>query len=346
MIAIATTVLASCGKHRPLRRQGREPRQPGDHRHERPFVPHHLERHLREPEKVVANDQKGEDPGGDAQDGKADERLRPGCAPAPDPLEDRQGQQADSDRPPGEGIPPHRLRHLRQDRHEALARRHREAHEIGALGRDEEQADRRGVPDDDRTRNKLGHLAEVEEAGQKLRDADEKGEVGRQGQRVKSEAGIVPDRGRRDQADRGRRAEHVIVRREEQRAEEAADHDREDHGHWRQSQDQGKTDGLGDGDERQRRPGNEIRAESLPAIVPELPDEREADPEHLGPQRLGVRKGLPDSFRNTHAGSGNTRPVNRFSPESAADRCCRRIRSRCGRVSAYVGGRRARQGAW
>ena len=232
-----------------------------------------------------------------------------------------------------------------QHGHEALARRHMEAHQIGRLARDQQHADGRGVPDDDRARNKLGHLAEVEQAGQKLRDADQEGQVGGQRQRVEAEVGVGRDRGRRDQADRGRRAEHVIVGREEQRAEEAADHDRDDHRHRRQPEDQGEADGLGDGDQRQRRPGNEIGAESLPAIVPELPDEREADPEHLGPQRLGVRKGLPDSFRNTHAGSGNTRPVIRFSPESAADRCCRRIRSRCGRVSAYVGGRRARQGA-
>ena len=63
---------------RPLRRQRRQPLQLGNHRHERPFVLHHLERHRREPENVVADDQLGEHPGGHAQDGEPDERLRPG----------------------------------------------------------------------------------------------------------------------------------------------------------------------------------------------------------------------------------------------------------------------------
>ena len=50
MMAIATTVLAQLRHHRPLRRQRGQPLQPGNHRHERPLVLHHLERHLGESE--------------------------------------------------------------------------------------------------------------------------------------------------------------------------------------------------------------------------------------------------------------------------------------------------------
>ena len=110
-----------------------------------------------------------------------------------------------------------------------------EAHQIGALAGDEEDADRRGVAHHHRARDELRHLAEVEQAGQELRDADQKRHVGRQRQRVQAEIGVARDRRRHDQADRRRRTKHVIVRGKEQRAEETADHHRDDHRHRRQS---------------------------------------------------------------------------------------------------------------
>ncbi len=281
----------------------RQPGQRGNRGRQRALVLDHEKRHRVQTEDVKAAHQLREHAGGHAKNRQPDERLGPGRPPALDPLEHRQGQQADADRPPGEIHGLHGLDHLVQHGEESLPRRHVESHQVGRLARDQQHADGRGVPDDHRARNKLRDLAEVEQAGQELHHADQERQVGGQRQRMQAEGGVGGDGGGGDQADRGGRAEDVVVRRKEQRAEKAAHHHRHDHRHRRQSQDEGEADGLRHRDKGQRRAGDQVGAQFRRGVVLKLRDEGETHPEHLGAHRRRIGERFPEHLRRAHARS-------------------------------------------
>jgi hypothetical protein len=105
---------------------------------------------------------------------------------------------------------------------------------------------------------------------------------------IQRAAAVGGDGGRDDQADGAGWAEDVVVRGEKQRADQPANDDRGDHRLRRQIEDERKADGLGDGDESQRRARQQIRAKFTPGIMAQFSDKGETHLEHLVAHRSHI----------------------------------------------------------
>jgi hypothetical protein len=99
---------------------------------------------------------------------------------------------------------------------------------------------------------------------------------------------VSGQRGGDNQADGGGGPENMVVGSEEERGDEAADHDGSDDRGWGQAKDQGKADGLRDRNEGEGGAGNQIGVELAPGVMAQLMQKREAHARDRQGQRLSL----------------------------------------------------------